>query len=193
MSASTAAVALALAVLAADEPASSPDLNERVLSFAREQVGRKVGNGECTSLAVAALRSAGARAVPRNPGDGDYVWGRPVASFREAQPGDVIQFRDAVFQGRRWISKRRWVTWRQTYPHHTAIVAEVRERGAAVVVLHQNAGAAGTPEDERRTVSESTIRTGSLQKGGKVWIYRPVPPGEPLDTPAPGPPASGPG
>jgi len=180
-----AALAVASATPAGKAEDEPPPLNARVAAFARDHVGQKVGDGECTSLAVEALRSAGARRRPRNPGDGDYVWGRAVGSFRDALPGDVVQFRDAVFQGKRRVTKWRTITWRHAYPHHTAIVAEVRDRGKTVVLLHQNVGPEGTPEEQRRVVSETTIRPDSLQKGGKVWIYRPIPPGEPLPTPAP--------
>ena len=152
-----------------------PPLNARVLAFAREKLGEKVLDGQCTSLARAALRSAGARRFPFE-GGGDFAWGEPVPSFREALPGDVLQFRDAVFEGKRWITKRKWVSWRQEYAHHTAVVAEVRERGNVVVVLHQNVGANDAPDAEKKVVQEGTIRTNSLKEGGKVWIYRPVPP-----------------
>jgi hypothetical protein len=184
-----AAIAATLAVLAgvlglarateAEDEDEVPGLNRKVVTFAREHVGRKVGNGLCTSLASEALRFAGARPPLWNP-DGDFVWGRPVGSFREAMTGDVLQFRDAVFQGKRWVTKRRWESWSHTYPHHTAIVADVRERGRVVTVLHQNIGPAGTTDERKQVVSETTIRPESLQKGGKVWIYRPVPPEDPF-------------
>ncbi|MFO0910448.1 MAG: hypothetical protein U0794_19240 [Isosphaeraceae bacterium] len=150
-----------------------PPLNTRVLTFARKQIGRAVGDGECTTLAVEALKEAGARRFPWVP-TGDYVWGREVASFREALPGDIVQFRDAVFAGRRPLSGMRWQTWRYEYPHHTAIVAEVREAGNVVVLLHQNVGTARARADAKRVVQQGLIRPTSLQPGGRVWIYRPV-------------------
>ena len=64
-----------------------------------------LGSVERISLAVEALRYAGAKRYPFDS-SGDFVWGRPVASFQEALPGDILQFRNAVFQGKRWISKR---------------------------------------------------------------------------------------
>jgi hypothetical protein len=174
------------ATLAADN--GLPPLNSSVAAFAREKLGQQVGNGECTSLAVEALAHAGARKTPENPGDGNYVWGDPIASFREALPGDVVQFRDAVFRGRRPLSGRRWESWHQEYPHHTAIVSGIRDQGRVVTILHQNISKKGAAEDRTKLVSESTIRPESLQKGGKVWIYRPVPFGRtsprPDDSPA---------
>lgn len=161
-----------------------PELNAKVVAFAKEHIGKKVGDGECTTLALQALGAAGAKKRPKNPGDGNYVWGRTVESFREALPGDIVQFRDVTFQGKRFVTRRSWVTWKLEYGHHTAIVAEVRERGRVVVLLHQNVGAADDDPETKRVVSETTVRPGSLQKGGKLWIYRPVLPGE-MESPPP--------
>jgi hypothetical protein len=169
-------------VMGADPPAKPqvkaaapalPPLNAKVLAFAQENKGEKILDGQCTSLARAAIRAAGARRFPFE-GGGDFVWGEPVPSFRDALPGDVLQFRDAVFEGKRYVTKRRWVSWKQEYHHHTAIVAEVREKGNVVVVLHQNVGPNDAPDSEKKVVQEGTLRTNSLKEGGKVWIYRPV-------------------
>src|SRR5262249_45759506 len=83
----TAVVALHLA--ATPPAAPIPPLNQKVLEFARERIGEKVADGQCLSLAVEALRYAGAKRYPFDPG-GDYVWGRPGASFKEALPGDIL-------------------------------------------------------------------------------------------------------
>ena len=174
-------VALIAVVLAGAAGEGPSPLNRAVAAFARAQLGKAVGNGECTTLAVEALRSAGARRPPRDPrGDGDFVWGRPVGLFRDAQPGDVVQFRDAVFQGKQYVSKRRWITWRQSYVHHTAIIGAVREDGRVIILLHQNVGDDGASEAAKRIVTETTLRPESLQKGGKVSIYRPTPLSDPL-------------
>ena len=72
--------------LAATPPAVPiPALNQKVLEFARERIGEKVADGQCTSLAVEALRYAGAKRYPFDS-SGDFVWGRPVASFQEGCP-----------------------------------------------------------------------------------------------------------
>lgn len=187
------ALILALSVLAASgagKPKAElplPPLNAKVVEFARAQAGKKVGNGECTSLAVAAYKEAGARRFRLNRVDGDYVWGRPVASFSEALPGDVLQFRDAVFKGRTPLPKRRVRIWHEEFPHHTAVVAEVKDGGRLLTLLHQNVGPDGTPEEKKKVVQEGTLRPLALQKGGRVWIYRPVGPDDPFD-PADNPP-----
>jgi hypothetical protein len=160
--------------LAAAPPAvPNPPLNQKVLEFTRERIGKKVADGQCLSLAVEALRSAGAKVYPFDQ-SGDYVWGRPVASFKEALPGDILQFRNAVFQGKRWITKRRWVSWHYEYPHHTAIVSEVREKGRMVTILHQNVGAHDADDATKQVVQEASIRPESLQDGGSIAIFRPV-------------------
>jgi hypothetical protein len=164
--------------LAATPPAVPiPALNQKVLEFARKRIGERVGDGQCISLAVEALRYAGAKRYPFDP-NGDFVWGRRVASFKEALPGDILQFRNAVFHGKRWITKRRWVSWHHEYPHHTAIVFEVRDGGQVVAMLHQNVGARDADDAAKQVVQEASIRPESLQAGGAVAIYRPVAPNE---------------
>jgi hypothetical protein len=166
--------AVAAPTLAATPPGVPiPRLNQKVLEFARDRIGEKVADGQCLTLAVEALRYAGAKRYPFDP-SGDFVWGRPVASFTEALPGDVLQFRNAVFEGKRWITKRRWVSWHQEYPHHTAIVLEVRDGGREVAILHQNVGAPDAAVATRQVVQEASIRPESLQGGGAVVIFRPV-------------------
>jgi hypothetical protein len=167
------AAVVALALAPAPPKVPIPPFNEKVLEFTRERIGKKVADGQCISLAVEALRFAGAKRYPFDP-SGDYVWGRPVASFKEALPGDILQFRNAVFQGKRWITKRRWVSWHHEYPHHTAIVSEVREGGRVVAILHQNVGAHDAADADKQVVQEASIRPESLQAGGSVAIFRPV-------------------
>lgn len=173
-------------------PASAalPELNRKVLEFSRSQVGKKVGDGECSTLAYGALGSAGARRF-RWERSGDFIWGRSVASFRDALPGDIVQFRDIVFDGTRWVTPERWVSWHNEYPHHTAVIAKVRNAGREVVVLQQNvhSGADPTPI---KLVQEGTILLTSLQPGGRLWIFRPIgldeDPGTPVEATVPKPP-----
>ncbi|MFO0953258.1 MAG: hypothetical protein U0835_19300 [Isosphaeraceae bacterium] len=173
ISAASAAAATAQRKGKAPKPAPLPELNQKVVEYARGQLGKKVANGECTSLAVEALRTAGARRFGWER-SGDFVWGRPVESFADALPGDILQFRDAVFQGKRMLPGQRLQSWRQEYAHHTAVVDQVRERDGEVVVLHQNVGKPGAEEAKKRLVKRDAIRPASLQPGGRVWIYRPV-------------------
>jgi hypothetical protein len=162
-------------VAQADEKAATlPPLNEKVVEFARSNLGKPVGDGVCITLAVEALREAGARRVSFRDPSGDYVWGELVADFKDVQPGDILQFRDAVFKGQRPIGGGRILRWRQEYPHHTAIVARVERGGKTLAIYHQNVAVQGRPESEKGNVSEGELRMDSLQKGGWVRAYRPV-------------------
>jgi hypothetical protein len=79
----------------AEPQAKVPALNAKVIEFAQAQRGKKVGDGSCLTLAVKALEHAGAVRYPLSRADGDYVWGRRIEQFRDALPGDILQFRDA--------------------------------------------------------------------------------------------------
>jgi hypothetical protein len=165
---------LTTAVGLAPAPAELPPLNAKVVEFARAHLGKKVGDGSCITLAIESLEHAGARSFPLDRADGDYVWGQPIAHFKDALPGDVLQFRDAEFKGKKRLPKRRWISWHYRYPHHTAIVSAVSDGGKVITVLHQNVGPKEASDDQKKLVQEGTLRTDSLQEGGWVRIYRPV-------------------
>lgn len=143
-------------------------LNEKVVAFARSNLGKRVGDGECTALAVEALRHAGAR----RPRPRSGVWGDELEALVDARPGDILQFEDAVFVRSRTRPDGAVVTQTFSFPHHTAIVARVRRRGPrpVFVILHQNVGVEG---EEARAVQEWTIDLGEKRRGS-VKAYRPV-------------------
>ena len=172
-------VGLALAAVlllstGAPAPPPLPELNGKVVAYARANLGKVVGDGSCATLAIEALREAGARSDPFVEGDGELAWGQPVESFKEGLPGDILQFHDAVFHGRKATSRRRWITWHHEYPHHTAIVSRVSEGGNVVTVVHQNVTIHEKDGKDEKNVLEGPLRIDSLQKGGWVRIYRPV-------------------
>src|SRR5690348_15763650 len=73
-----------------------PELNAKVVKFARDHLGQKVDDGQCAMLAVEAYRVAGARMFPPVGGDEpEYVWGEYVPKASEVRPGDVLQFHKA--------------------------------------------------------------------------------------------------
>jgi hypothetical protein len=166
-------VLLGLGAVRADE---EPTLLQKVVAYCQEHKGEQVREGECSSLADEALREAGAK--PRgsdDPGPGDYVWGKLVLRLErdnsgltssgkreDVKPGDVIQFRDIKFQGRRGNG-----SYTLTMPHHTAVVVRVEDRGRTLRILHQNwAG--------KKVVQETTLRLDDL-KGGWLRVYEPEP------------------
>jgi hypothetical protein len=156
-------------------PEPPPELNRKVLEFARKHEGEKVGDGQCITLAIEALRAAGARQPPLR-GREDFAWGREVPKLADALPGDILQFRDAVFKGTQPLPGGGILHTTSKYEHHTAIVASVKKtsKGLVITVLHQNTGGAGTTPADRLIVQEGTLRMADLRKGGTVRAYRPT-------------------
>jgi hypothetical protein len=152
-----------------------PELNKKVLAFARDKLGKKVGDGECATLATQALRTAGARNLS-SPHEDEYVWGKLVRTVSakknlagDVLPGDILQFKGALIVG-----KEGRATVEYTYPLHTAIVSAVKEDGKVVELLHQNAGDFDAPDEQRRKVQRATLRFADVRRG-TVKIYRPAP------------------
>jgi hypothetical protein len=157
---------------------ASPRTNDKIVKFCKDQLGKRVGGGECTHLAEAALKHAGAK--PRTafkgcPDRGDYVWGELVYALESQedsqkemkvpkmsiQPGDLIQLRDARFKGR----NLRGQSYEMTYPHHTSIVLALKVNNV-ITVLEQNVNG-------KRKVMENTYQLKDL-KTGRLRVYRPV-------------------
>lgn len=129
------------------QPASA---NQGMVNFARSVVGQRIGNGQCTELAIAALRSAGAQ-----PNQG-YVWGAGLRSVDQLQPGDIVQLYAARFD----YPNGSWAAFPS---QHTAVVTGVE--GSTIHVLEQNI--AGSPVQEGHyDVSYLTA--------GRIELYRPV-------------------
>jgi hypothetical protein len=161
-------------------PASIP---ESVVTFASQNMGQRVGDGECFALADSALRSAGAKSaasygtiVP----DADYVWGTEV-SLPGLKPGDIIQFRD--YRYRKLVVKEddKNIDEKESSedrPHHTAIVERVGADGV-VTVLEQNSpqGSAvhRTTLYFKNSESESGGQKTKVTVTGAFWFYRPQP------------------
>jgi hypothetical protein len=152
-----------------DDPSAA--VREKVVKFCKEHKGETVGDGECGTLAQAAIREAGGKPVnefTEGPGPGDYAWGELVFAieFRDgkrkkepadakAKPGDVIQYRDAAFRKGGGIA---------LFPHHTAIVAEVKSNGELVVYEQNNLG--------KKEVTQGTLSLAGMA-GGWIRVYRP--------------------
>lgn len=152
-------VFLVLALYGPVAAGAEETVNDKVLAYARGQLGKQVGDGECATLAVAALRHA--KAKPAGPrGLGPYVWGRLLAKKDSTLPGDVIQFKDARFEH----SDKTGSSF-QVFPLHTAIVEKVN--GRKLTLLHQNVNG-------RRVVVRTTVNLAERTKG-TVKIYRPLP------------------
>jgi hypothetical protein len=151
-------------ILAALICTSDGSLNDKVVEFARSKLGRQVGNGQCNTLAVEALRhSGGSRRGAR-----DSVWGDELTSLEGAKAGDILQFEDVEFFSREVRDDGAVFTQSRRLPHHTAIIAKVKKQGPkpVLVILHQNV-------DNKPIVQEWTIDMAD-KKSGTVKGYRPV-------------------
>jgi hypothetical protein len=150
--------------------AGEPTASDQIVAFARSQVGRQVGDGQCSSLAVAAMRHAGAR-LRR---DAEVPWGEEVPALRDVRPGDILQFEGVVFVRHRALPEGGLVTTTLTYPHHTAIVVKIRKRGPRPIleILHQNVGMDGGDDSRRKVVQEGVLNFAEKRRG-TVKVYRP--------------------
>ena len=153
------------------------EVGAKVVSFARDNIGKQVGKGECAHLATEAIKAVGAARRPKDsPGSGDYVWGDLIAFIpagstlpalenegAKIKPGDIIQFRDARFKGKK---AKRGTYWKSA-SHHTAVVEWVDPAdGGKLHVLHQNTNGV-------RSVVRGFYKIADFKKGW-IRIYRPV-------------------
>ena len=153
---------------------SHQSMADRIVSFARQRRGQVYGDGECFTLADAALRTAGAKRAAdfdRVTPDADYVWGTPIGRA-DLQPGDVIQLRGYVCElemrtehadGSADIETRT-----EERPHHTAIVESVGASG--VVSDERNSppnGSASSVPDAGNTSSRRAPPAASLAHAGE--------------------------
>ena len=165
-----------------------------VVGYASGQVGRKVGDGECTRLVEAALTQAGMKTTANYGVTGrqaDYKWGR-VVTIHEAKPGDVIQFRNhTMVVTTRNYDTGKMVKETHSRPHHTAVITSKGVRGGegsiprtptyySFSILEQNhAGkkwvAKNTVQFERSVVQSANGDEVTTESYGEYWIYRPEP------------------
>ncbi len=118
--------------------------NAALLKYAKTQLLKKVGTGECYDYAEAALKDAKALTAADimgkaniNP-DAEYIWGDEIP-LSDVQPGDIIQFRNYKMTYDETKADGSGETGFFESPHHTAIVEEITDRANGVFkVLHQN-------------------------------------------------------
>ena len=139
-----------------------PELNRKVLQFAEDHRGQKVGNGECWTLAADALKHAGATR-PGTNGLSVAHFGRRLNEGETILPGDVAQFTKAKF-----VDKTKHGSSSHVMQYHVAIVAKVD--GNKITLLHQNYGG-------KKIVGTFTINLAN-KKEGTVDFFRPEPKSE---------------
>lgn len=129
-------------------------LQREIVNFAADNIGRKVGRGECWDLADQAMRAAGAE-----PPKG-YTYGNQIP-LSEIQPGDILQFTSARFD-----EPGYWTI--MGMPNHTAVVHAVGD--TRTFILQQNF-------DGKRYVTTYDLNINNLTSG-KLEAWRPVPAGQ---------------
>ncbi len=122
---------------------------KKIVEFAVQNMGKKVGDGQCWGLANLAYRHAGIRHR------GGYVWGRRIHWQTEGvRPGDIIQFANARYP------------YAYTDENHTAIILKVAGR-SSVKVAHQHWN--GIYRVTTTTIPLTYLRSGSQT----VYRYEP--------------------
>jgi hypothetical protein len=136
-------------------------INQKVIAWAKGQLGKQVGRGECWDLADQALRKSGAHSSDSTEPDADYDWGEDIR-LGDAGPGDVLQFRD--------YSVTTTTTTTMTFtdgtettetdeetmerPHHTALV-DTNPGNGWINVLEQNAPPKGRKVQKYKMATRS--------------------------------------
>jgi hypothetical protein len=168
-------VAAAVIVCAVAPAAEHEATESKIVAFCKKHLGEQVGSGECAALAKQALDSVGAKTRwPEEPAAGDYTWGKLILTIEhtdtgikftghreELAAGDVLQYRDAKFQGKKGKGH-----YTQSMPHHTAVVSSVEDKGETLKLYQQNTSG-------KRFVTEGEIHLEDLSAGW-VRVYRPV-------------------
>ncbi len=139
--------------------ASAGTLNQKVLDFVNESMGKIIGRGECWDLVQAVLDREGAD------------WSRPTRFGKlidpatdEILPGDIIQFRSFRIEEKLPGGVTRTTTL--GVPNHTSIIYEVLGP-LHYRLAHQNVS-------NRRFVQVTEMDL-NKRTSGSYFIYRPIP------------------
>lgn len=134
----------------------APELNQKIINYINENMGRKVGRGECWDLVQIPLNALGAS------WDGKYEFGKKIDYRKEEVfPGDIIQFENVVID-----YEDEFKMYTISLAHHTAVVYEVIEPGV-YKVAEQNTNKHG------RKVAVGDLNLKFLTKG-TVQFFRPT-------------------
>jgi hypothetical protein len=134
---------------------SVSEINVQIIELVGKKIGKKVGRGECWDLAKYVLDETYAA------WDGMYKFGRILKKGECIMPGDIIQFEKLKTE-----TLNNGVKSTEMFPHHTAIVYDVRSEDE-IVLVHQNTGYTG------KKVGTSMFRFSTITTG-RYMIYRPV-------------------
>lgn len=142
--------------------AQLPATNQKVVEYVKTVIGKKVDRGECWDLANAALTVSNAE-FDRSSRKTIYEYGEKLNPKKDKiLPGDMIQFEKVKLK-----YKKGNTEYRETMPHHTAIVYKVIGPGH-YQLAHQNTSFSG------KKVGLSELKLENVSKG-KMYFYRPQP------------------
>ncbi len=129
-----------------------PKINQKVVAFCHDRLGKKVGNGQCSDLVFYALRNSGAKTWSSE----DDGYGRQLDPMKDTiLKGDILRFRDAVFHTK--YSKRK-------VKNHKAVIINVLP-DQHYVIAHQNV-------NNVLKVRMDTYDLSNVVKG--IYFYRPL-------------------
>jgi hypothetical protein len=134
----------------------TPSLNQNIVDYVTTQIGKKVDRGECWDLAYEALTQNNCK------WDGRYAYGKRLNQRTDSiYPGDIIQFEDVIIK-----YQEKNMMYKETYPHHTAIIYQVLGKGV-YKIAHQNFG------NKKEIVCITELKL-SEKTSGNIFFYRPV-------------------
>ena len=135
---------------------SIPELNKKIIAFVKTKIKKKVGNGQCWTLAQQALNSIDAK------WDGLYIYGNLLNPKTDCiYPGDIIQFEKIKIE---YSSGNGW--YQEEMGHHTAFIYKVNAKGN-YDLAHQNFGSG------RKRVGITHLELKNITQG-EFFIYRPT-------------------
>lgn len=140
-------------------------VNQKVVVWARAQVGKKIGRGQCWDLGEQALKGAGAQTsndLGPVGSDTDYIWG-DAKQIKDIEPGDILQIRNHVIKtttkstyvfadGSKVVDESEEEAIR---PHHTAIVNSQPDAEGAVRTLEQHVRPLGDVVQNKKLYTRS--------------------------------------
>jgi hypothetical protein len=130
---------------------NTSEVQDKIVAYCLDHIGKKVDRGECWDLAAAALNYAEAKWSP------PFNFGTKYDYKKEAiQAGDIIQFERVTIS----IPNGEY-----NVPHHTAIVVK-SYGGLKCQIAHQNV-------DGKKTVQLLDLDFSQVKKG-KIQFYHPV-------------------
>ncbi len=138
-----------------------PPINQKIITYVNTVIGKQVDRGECWDFAAAALQHSGAY-LDRSTQKSIYIFGDKLNPKKDTvYPGDIIQFENVALE----YSKDN-MRYKETMPHHTAIIYKVLANGH-YELAHQNTAFSG------KKVGLSELRLSDVKKGELIF-YRPV-------------------